>query len=175
MAPYQAPGAGPYIYDKFGNLVWDGFGVVGSATVHNFHQCTYQGETHLCAFQGNQQEGYAVGQAIVINSDYRIVATVNTGNNLQPADQHEFQLINDGETALLTSYQTIPFDLSNLGIQGQGYLSEGVFQEVNVSSGVVLFEWYSSNHVDISDTQIKPASTDISGDGLTPHTAFDYL
>lgn len=57
IAPYQAPGSGPYIYDKFGNLVWDGFGAVGAANVHDFKVCTYNNSAALCAALGNQQPG----------------------------------------------------------------------------------------------------------------------
>ncbi|KAK4889743.1 hypothetical protein LTR27_011455 [Elasticomyces elasticus] len=177
LAPYQHPGSGPYIYDKFGNLVWDGFGVVGPANSHDFKVCQYQGVPHLCLTQSNQQRGYAVGHALVINSNYRIVAQIQTGRDARPSDQHEFQLI-DGQSpsSILTSYRTVPFDLSAFNVTtGQGWLQEGMFQEIDVASGEVLFEWYSTNHVDPSETQIKPNTTDVGGDGLTSHTAFDYF
>ncbi|KAK5115058.1 hypothetical protein LTR62_001755 [Meristemomyces frigidus] len=177
IAPYQHPGAGPYIYDKFGNLVWDGFGIVGAANAHDFKVCQYQGSAHLCMAQMNQQLGYAVGQDIIIDSNYKVVATVNTGRAAQPADQHDFQLIDgDSPSAIMTSYRVVPYDLSTFNItNGQGWLLEGMFQEVNVASGEVLFEWYSTNHVDPSMTVIAPNTTDVGGDGLTPHTAFDYF
>lgn len=58
MSPYNdASAPAPYIYDKFGNLVWDGYGAVGAANAHNFHVCSYQGVDHLCMMVGNQQEG----------------------------------------------------------------------------------------------------------------------
>lgn len=58
MSPYSdASAPAPYIYDKFGNLVWDGYGAVGAANAHNFHVCSYQGVDHLCMMVGNQQEG----------------------------------------------------------------------------------------------------------------------
>jgi len=130
-------------------------------------------------FSGNQQPGYAVGTGIIVDTNYRIVASVQTGGGLTPADQHEFRLTPGGETAMLTSYQTIPFDLSapqygNVTNQ-QGWLQQGVFQEVNVTTGEVLFEWFSSNHVDISDSRVAPHSSDVAGDGLTPHSAWDYF
>ncbi|KAK6435637.1 hypothetical protein LTR95_008169, partial [Oleoguttula sp. CCFEE 5521] len=37
IAPTGTDGNGPYIYDKAGNLVWDGAGVVGGADAYNFH------------------------------------------------------------------------------------------------------------------------------------------
>lgn len=105
-----------------------------------------------------------------------MVATAQTGGNVEPADMHEFQLLNDGETAILSAYQIVPYDLSYFNITtGLGWLSEGVFQEVNVTTGDVLFEWFSSNHVDPSESQITPNSSDTGGDGFGPQTAFDYF
>jgi len=60
-----------------------------------------------------------------------------------PADMHEFQLLDkpSGATAIMTSYRAIPYDLSALNITtGQGWLLEGMFQEIDVQSGNVLFE-----------------------------------
>ncbi|KAK5137104.1 hypothetical protein LTR08_001113 [Meristemomyces frigidus] len=178
IGPYQHPAAGAYIYDKFGNLIWDGFGVIGSANAHDFKVCQYEGVPHLCASQMNQQNGYGVGQGLIINSDYRVVATVQTGRDAMPADMHEFQLHDNpsGPTAILTSYRAIPYDLSKFNITtGQGWLLEGMFQEIDVRTGSVLFEWYSSDHVDPGSSQVQINGTDISGNGLTPATAYDYF
>jgi hypothetical protein len=176
MSPYKSDKPAPYIYDKFGNLVWDGYGVTGSANAHNFRPCQYKGASHLCFNQVNQQNGYGIGQGVIVDQNYKVVATAQTGGNVEPVDMHEFQLLNDGETAILSSYQIIPFDLSYFNITtGLGWLSEGVFQEVNVTTGEVLFEWFSTNHVDPSESQITPNSTDTGGDGFGPLTAFDYF
>jgi hypothetical protein len=176
--PTRLHASGPYIYDKFGNLVWDGYGAVGAANTHNFHVCPYQGVDHLCMMVGNQEEGYAFGMGIIVDSDYHIVASVQSGDSLTPVDMHEFWLTEDGETAMITAYSIIPVDLSYPPydvMNQQGWLSQGVFQEINITTGDVLFERYSSNHVDISDTRIVPHSTDVGGDGWTPRTPFDYL
>ena len=52
---------------------------------------------------------------------------------------------------------------------------EGGFQEIDVDSGAVLFEWYSLNHVDILDTVIQPNTSDVSGTGTTGTSGFDYF
>lgn len=63
IGPYQAPAGGAYIYDKFGNLVWDGFGILGPTNAHDVHVCQYKGSAHLCVTAVNQQNGYGVGNA----------------------------------------------------------------------------------------------------------------
>lgn len=174
ISPYKATHPAPYIYDKFGNLVWDGYGVAGSANAHDFRPCTYQGSPHLCYTQVNQQNGYGIGQAMIVDSNYKTVATAQTAGNIQPADMHEFQLLDDGETAIMSSYNVIPYDLSYYNItSGLGWVDEGVFQVVNVTTGEVQFEWFSTNHVDVTAAQLQPNSTDTGGDGFTPATAFD--
>ena len=53
---------------------------------------------------------------------------------------------------------------------------KGVFQEVNTVTSEVVFEWhYSLEFVDPSATFVLPNTTDVSGDGLTQDTAWDYL
>jgi hypothetical protein len=179
ISPYnEASAAGPYIYDKFGNLVWDGYGITGAETTQNFHVCPYKGSDHLCMVVGNQQKGYLFGVGIIVDTDYRIVASVQTGDSLTPVDMHEFWLTEGGETAMVSSYQIIPVDLAYppYNVMGQqGWMTQGVFQEIDIATGAVLFEWYSSNHVDIRDTRILPHTTDVGGDGYTPRTPFDYL
>lgn len=63
IGPYEAAGGGAYIYDKFGNLVWDGFGITGPTNAHDFRPCQYKGSQHLCFSSMNQQNGYGVGNA----------------------------------------------------------------------------------------------------------------
>lgn len=63
IAPYQHVAAGPYIYDKFGELVWDGFGIAGPTNAHDFRPCVYKGEQCLCVTMVNQQLGFGVGNA----------------------------------------------------------------------------------------------------------------
>lgn len=90
---------------------------------------------------------------------------------------HEFQLFGpQGDTAVVTAYQTIPYDLSGYNISsGLGWLQEGVFQEIRVATGEVLFEWFSTNHVDPREGAVEPGDSDISGDGRSGRTAWDYL
>ncbi|KAK4505016.1 hypothetical protein PRZ48_002979 [Zasmidium cellare] len=177
MGPYGNgyTGAGPRIYDKQGNLVWDGYGVL-PGNAHNVHVCTYQGSPHLCMVLGSDQVGFAAGMGIIVDSNYRIVQTVQTGRGAMPVDEHEFHLVDNGTHALVTFYQTVPFDLSPINItSGMGFLMQGGFQEIDVESGDVLFEWYSVNHVDLLDSVIQPNTSDVSGTGTTGTSGFDYF
>jgi hypothetical protein len=127
-------------------------------------------------WQGSQVGSYGRGRGVIMNANYTVVKTVEAGNNAPSIDIHEFNLINNGKSALVTIYESIPYDLSDYNVtSGQGWLNQGVFQEIDTDTGEVIFEWKSIDHVDVHDSYIQPNSTDVSGDGLTAATAFDYL
>ena len=75
---------------------------------------------------------------------------MSAGNGLI-ADTHEFRLTDAG-TALITIYNTVPYDLTSVGGPQSGTLTEGVVQEIDVSTGRVLFEWHSLDHVGIDES-----------------------
>ena len=98
------------------------------------------------------------------------------GGGMASSDMHEFKLINDGRTALMTVYQQRQFDMSPWNIKtGVGWVMESVFQEVDVETGRVLFEWRSLDHVDPSLSYTYPDHTDTSGTGLDPSSPWDYF
>ncbi|KAB8265283.1 MFS general substrate transporter [Aspergillus pseudonomiae] len=176
VGPYEAANSGPYIYDNDGNLVWSGWGSSGPGNAHGMHVCKYKGEDHLCFFQGVQQNGYCRGHGVIMNNQYRTVKTVLPGGGMASSDMHEFLPINDGKTALLTVYQQRQFDMSLWNVKtGMGWLMESVFQEVDVETNEVLFEWKSLDHVDPTASYTYPGHTDTSGTGLDPRSPWDYF
>lgn len=83
VGPYRYAASGPRIYDKQGNLVWDGYGLIPPDT-HNVHLCYYQDQPHLCMTQCDSPIGYGVGQGVIVDSNYKIVQTIHTGNAAMP-------------------------------------------------------------------------------------------
>lgn len=155
------------------HLIWSGYSDIGTLTA-NIGPCQYNGSTHLCMFNGNQLFGYARGSGIILNTDYEVVKTVRTGGDVVAADQHEFTVLNDGASALLTIYQQETYDLSHVGVnQHQGWILDSLFQEINMTDGSVIFEWSALSHVDPFKTYVYPRTSDIAGDGLGPMTSWD--
>ncbi|OCK85415.1 hypothetical protein K432DRAFT_421785 [Lepidopterella palustris CBS 459.81] len=175
ICPYQSTQHGPYIYDKFGHLVWTGYNAsLGNNNTMDMKLCTFQGSDHLCMWQGKQKQGYGLGQGVVLNNNYQPVAYVNTGDG-ESADIHEFNMINGGDSALFTAYRWFPYDLSAFPITANpSWLMEGVFQEINVTTGEVIFDWHSTVHVNPSGSYVAPASSDVSGNG-TAVAPWDYF
>ncbi|KAJ6191106.1 hypothetical protein N7519_001127 [Penicillium mononematosum] len=176
ITPYELQNPGPYIYDNTGELVWSGWGISGPGNAHGLHVCKYKGADHLCFFQGNQQKGYCRGHGIIMDKNYRVVRSVQPGGGMASSDMHEFRPINDGKTALMTIYQQRQFDMTPWNVKtGVGWIMESVFQEVEVETNKVLFEWRSLDHVDPSSSYTWPAHTDTSGTGLNVHEPWDYF
>lgn len=116
-----------------------------------------------------------------MDKHYRVVAQVETSGAMSCSDMHEFRLApySDGKTALMTVYHTRPYDLSNnphfLIKEGMGWVVDGVFQEIDVATGALVFEWRSLDHLDPSLSYTYPGTTDTSGTGLKEWSPWDYL
>ena len=111
-----------------------------------------------------------------MDKHYRVVKSVETGNYQAASDMHEFMLLPDGKSALLTQYLRSAADLCAWDIcNGLGYIQQGAFQEVNVETGEVLFEWKSLDHIDTSESYVPPGTTEISGNGRDIGLPWDYF
>lgn len=66
-------------------------------------------------------------------------------------DLHEFQITDSG-TALVTIYDSIPFDLTAIGGPSSGWIYDCLFQEIDIPTGELIFEWRASEHYPISST-----------------------
>jgi hypothetical protein len=149
-------GNGPEILDQNGNVVWFQ-PVPAGQEASDFRTQTYNGQPVLTWWQGTGFGGLAKGTDYIYNSQYKQIATVNAGNGLS-ADGHEF-LITPQNTALILAYTTATADLTSIGGPADQTVIDGVVQEINISTGKVLFQWNSADHVPYSQSeQPLPAS-----------------
>jgi hypothetical protein len=140
---------GPMILDDSGEVVWfrpmQGDGV----RAMDFKVQHYRGEPVITYYQGVGTT-YGRGEYVILDSSYREVTRVRAGNGYV-GDHHEF-LITPDDTALLTIYSPVSWDLSSVGGPENGAVLDGIPQEVDIESGEVLFEWHSLDHVGIENT-----------------------
>ncbi len=141
---------GPMILGPEGGLIWfKPLPAEQSAT--DFRVQTYEGAGDLTWWQGTVNGGIGTGEDEIYDSSYRPVATVRAGNGLR-ADLHEFQLTPQG-TALVTAYYPVYVNASSVrhGRRHQLVL-DAVAQEIDVRTGLVLFQWDSLDHVPLADS-----------------------
>jgi hypothetical protein len=157
LAPFSPKGSprpdGPLITDDRGDLVW--FKPVRRGTaVTDLKVQRLDGEPVITWWEGRFAVGWGYGVYKVFDDAYRQVATVRPGNGIT-ADLHDMQLTDRG-TALLLSYDRIDRDLRFVGGVRKGRLVDNVVQEVDLETGLVLFEWHSAGQVPLRSSRSRP-------------------
>jgi arylsulfotransferase ASST len=136
---------GPEIVDPNGQLVW--FDPVPHCDMASeFQVQQYHGQPVLTWWQGYSAQGMGFGQDMIYNTSYQPVATVSAANGLM-ADLHEFQLTPQG-TGLITAFYPVLWRYCNCTV------FDSVVQEIDIPTGLVLFQWNSLDHVPLSGSYI---------------------
>ncbi|KAM3064736.1 hypothetical protein ACMFMG_012143 [Clarireedia jacksonii] len=108
-----------------------------------------------------------------MDSSYTIQNHVKTGGRLS-ADSHEFRIIDNGRAALISIYEPKQTDLTPLGVHlGLGWVYDSIFQEIDIETGAVLFEWRSHDHIPIDYSELPPQIE--KGFGRSYAGSFDYF
>lgn len=167
--PYLGPGEhGPMIFESSGRLVW--FDVLPTGLdADDFDVQTYEGEPDLVWWQGEVTSlGFGFGEDVIVNSAYKVVAHVKAGNGLR-ADMHEIELTANG-SAFITSYE--PVEIGGVAAGGEAIAAaangrspaksqsrvvlDSIVQEIDVKTGLVMWEWDSIGHVPLSASKSSP-------------------
>jgi hypothetical protein len=150
LAPQQGPVQnGPMIVDQTGQLIW--FLSLGSRyEATDFRVQHYQGKPVLTWWQGYLGAGAGSGEDLIMDTSYRQIATVRAADGLT-ADLHEFQLTPHG-TALITAYFPVYWNASRVHAASRQIVMDSVVQEIDVKTGLLLFQWDSLDHVPLTDS-----------------------
>ncbi len=148
LAPKSGRGHdGPMIIDDFGRPVW--FKPIPNRELAtDFRVQSYGGRPVLTWWQGRLSGGDGRGEGVIYDDTYRAVRRVRMGNGLY-ADLHEFELTPQG-TALLIAYDAVR--------RSEGIVLQAVVQEIDVATGLVLFEWHSLGNIALSETHTERPS-----------------
>jgi len=136
---------GPHIYDTNGELIWSGAPYVKYTNSFDFRMSMVDGQQMLSFVWPKPQPD---GNGFILDSSYEVYEQVDMMGNHTKWNMHEFNLINDGKTALMG----FPQDYQATNISVDGYMGpcrigwQG-FKEVDVKSGEVLFEFNTKGHV----------------------------
>jgi hypothetical protein len=151
LAPYQGDGsAGPMIAAQDGSLIWFHPLPAGEAA-SNFGVQQYQGKPVLAWWQGRiLQVGFGQGEDMIFDSSYRRLAVVRAGNGYQ-ADLHVIRLTPQG-TAWIDVFDPIRMNLSGSHGSSDGVVTDSVVQEIDIKTGLVMWEWHALGHVALSES-----------------------
>jgi hypothetical protein len=174
---WKVPVPGPMILDATGNLVWfNHFANKYGGQAYDFRVQTYRSNRYLTFWLGDDTvRGHGAGHYVMLNSSYDIVYEIGAANG-RKADLHDF-VITSRNTALLVIFQPRQGDVRPLGRKfsdtGNQAIWECIFQEIDIETGELLFEWVASDHLDLTLTYSSLASK--VGDSGTRTNPFDWF
>ncbi len=146
--------SGPMIVNGAGQLVWY-TPVPKGMTATDLQVESYEGKPALVWWQGYIPSlGIGFGTDEIYGSNYRPLAQVNAGNGYK-ADLHDIQITPKG-SAYITSNTLVHTDLAPGGGPREGVLIDSVLQEIDLKTGLVMFEWHAYGHVALSESYSDP-------------------
>ncbi|KAL8726634.1 MAG: hypothetical protein Q9166_006593 [cf. Caloplaca sp. 2 TL-2023] len=164
LAINTVPGAGPYVFDLNGTVVFNGAGKLGSGTIHDFQPCVYQKTPRFCLWNGTTALGYGTGNGLILDDHFKVIKT------LPASDYHEFKIFQsmdakrqNSDTALLTVYTPVKRDLSAFGVPNeddQGWVVDCHLRAVDPVTNNVIFDWSSLDHVPLDESYVLPTGGD---------------
>ncbi|KAI1266581.1 Arylsulfotransferase-domain-containing protein [Xylariaceae sp. FL1019] len=109
-------------------------------------------QSYLTFYGGPMTEvGLGNGYAHAYDSQYNEVYTIAPQHLRVKGDLHECQFTGNG-TVLVTAYEARPYDLTMYHGWRNAQIVDSVFQEINLETNEVLFEWRASKHIDMASS-----------------------
>ncbi len=179
LAPYQGKGmAGPMITDQSGNLIWF-HPLPADDAATNFKVQQYEGKPVLTWWQGRILEvGFGQGEVVLANSAYEQIGHIRAGNGYHE-DLHEVRITPEG-TAWIDAFDPIRMNLSSLHGNANGIINDSVVEEVDIKTGLVMWEWHALGHIPLSESHNAVPTSNYPWDyvhinSVDPGTAGDVL
>ncbi|KKY14625.1 hypothetical protein UCRPC4_g06663 [Phaeomoniella chlamydospora] len=97
------------------------------------------------------------GLGWILDDKYERVKQVHMPKKFPKFNLHEFNVIENGSTALVVSSSFTDTDVTSLHQSSEkGWITDDGFQEIDIESGKVNFGWSSVDHIDINRS-VTPA------------------
>jgi len=123
------------------------------------HVCSYMGQkgTHICYNDAApiEQAGHSAGVVRFFDNTYTQVATdFGAAGDLRGPDIHELNTPDweSGETFLQDIYEKRAINLTEYDGPEDGYILDGCFQEIEIATKSVAFQWCALEHIPIWHT-----------------------
>jgi hypothetical protein len=149
--------SGPMILDRRGRLVWF-HRLTPPVVAANFRPQRFKGREVLTWWQGKVTfDAFGVGEGVIADGSYRIRRTVHAGNGYS-ADLHEFVITPAGD-ALVTAYSPVLIHLPGTPTTALSRLLDSIVQEIDIRTGLVVWEWHALGHIPLVDSYATPATS----------------
>ncbi|EEA21519.1 hypothetical protein TMatcc_009061 [Talaromyces marneffei ATCC 18224] len=155
-------GRSPAIYDQDGELIWQ---ERRNVPTQNLRVQTFRGQDYLTYWT---KEPFGPGRYAMLDSSYTERFIV-TPVGMVIDSLHDFTVTRH-DTALIAAHYKRRADLSAIGGAVDGWILDGIFQEIDIVTGTLLYEWRAAEHVPIPNT-LKALD---NGEG-TEDQPFDYF
>jgi hypothetical protein len=148
---------GPMIVNGNGELVW--FRQLEPPDVAaNLRLQRYRGRRVLTWWQGGvTPSAFGLGKGVIANRSYETIDTVHAGNGYG-MDIHELTVTPGGD-ALFTVYSPILVHLPGTPEGELSPLLDSIVQQVDVRTGLVVWEWHSYGHIPLADSYATPENS----------------
>jgi Arylsulfotransferase (ASST) len=113
----------------------------------DFKAVTYNGSQHLTFVIGSRPRSSSPSDDLqlgyIANSGYQVQDKVNVNRDSTILDIHEFHVVDEGKTALMTTTKVQLRNVSEVGVSGleEKRVANKGFQEVDLATGNINFEW----------------------------------
>jgi len=137
---------GPMIVDENGDLVYYRPGL----RTTDFRVQRYMGKPVLTWWRRAQVGNHIESNYAIANNHYKVIRRFTAGNGYT-SDPHEFTMTNHN-TAYVAGFRTVVLDLRRYGGLRRTPVMDAVAQEVDVRTGLVLWEWHSVGNIKVNET-----------------------
>jgi len=114
----------------------------------------YQGRPVITYWEGRFAAGWGYGDYVVLDESYREILRIEAKSGYR-ADIHDMRITPD-DTLLVQSYNRVRHDLRGFGGRRNGEVLDNVIQEIDPSTGRLLFEWHSLGTIGIGESRDRP-------------------
>ncbi|KAJ5679325.1 hypothetical protein N7462_007569 [Penicillium macrosclerotiorum] len=163
---YEQFQIGPHIYDQDGHLVWSGSSMFDNRNVFDFKVINSIGdEPHISLILQYNHDGTERGFGMILDKNYEVFRKVPLREDLGYFDIHEFNVLDDGQTALVTAYLPHEVDLAELDRpEEKTFVQFGGFAEINLNTAEVVHEWSSAATIPLRESVHYHADSRVESD-----------
>ncbi|KAJ5205941.1 hypothetical protein N7491_003435 [Penicillium cf. griseofulvum] len=152
---YEQYQIGPHIYDGEGRLIWTGSQQFENRNVFDFKVVNSLGPDPQLSMilQPSWDRKVDSGYGLIMTKDYQVERKLPLRADLGIFDIHEFNILEDGKTALVTLYLSHEITLEEFGRPKEStWLETGGYAEIDINTAEVVQSWDSFNRIPMPET-----------------------